>query len=183
MRQAIFDVNAARVEAHNAKKLPWTMGLNEFADLTPKEFAVGRIGGYKPRRLRRPALTAVAQRMLDTMVAEAGSSGTASSGGAFAGAANVLLRGPARACVRLCVHHLCVCLCVCVCAWCVRVRACVCACVHVCVHVCVCVCVCAVCVCACVRVCVLRPCVLFVCSVRVCCVLLASVHSSQWCLS
>ena len=98
MRQAIFDVNAARVEAHNAKKLPWTMGLNEFADLTPKEFAVGRIGGYKPRRLRRPALTAVAQRMLDTMVAEAGSSGTASSGGAFLNTARVTMPLLQRSC-------------------------------------------------------------------------------------
>jgi len=30
-----------------------TMAINEFTDLTSNEFAIGRIGGYVPRRLRR----------------------------------------------------------------------------------------------------------------------------------
>jgi cathepsin L len=53
LRAAIFNQNVIRVEEHNAKNLSWTMDLNEFADLTAMEFAVGRIGGYVPRRLRR----------------------------------------------------------------------------------------------------------------------------------
>jgi len=52
LRQAIFEANLARVNAHNAKGLPWTMGMNEFGDLTPAEFAAARIGGYVPRKLR-----------------------------------------------------------------------------------------------------------------------------------
>jgi C1A family cysteine protease len=55
MRSAIFEANLARVTAHNAKGHPWTMAMNEFGDLTPKEFAAGRIGGYKHRKLRRGA--------------------------------------------------------------------------------------------------------------------------------
>jgi len=53
LRSAIFEANLARVNAHNAKGLEWTMAINEFADLTHQEFAAARIGGYKPRKLRR----------------------------------------------------------------------------------------------------------------------------------
>ena len=41
------------MNTHNAKNLSWTMAMNEFGDLTPQEFADGRIGGYVPRKLRR----------------------------------------------------------------------------------------------------------------------------------
>jgi C1A family cysteine protease len=54
LRFAIYEANLARVNAHNAKNLSWTMAMNEFGDLTPQEFADGRIGGYVPRKLRRP---------------------------------------------------------------------------------------------------------------------------------
>jgi cathepsin L len=53
LRYAIYEANFARVNAHNAKGLTWTMAMNEFGDLTPQEFAASRIGGYKPRNLRR----------------------------------------------------------------------------------------------------------------------------------
>jgi C1A family cysteine protease len=38
-RLEIFQANAVKVEEHNAKKLSWRMGLNQFADLTSDEFA------------------------------------------------------------------------------------------------------------------------------------------------
>jgi len=53
LRYAIFQANSARIAAHNAKAESWTMAVNEFGDLTPQEFAAARIGGYKPRKLRR----------------------------------------------------------------------------------------------------------------------------------
>jgi len=61
LRLAIFEANYARVNAHNAKGLSFTMAMNEFGDLTPQEFAAARVGGYKPRKLRRaPAEVAAA---------------------------------------------------------------------------------------------------------------------------
>jgi len=53
MRSAIFNANVAKINAHNIQGASWTMAINEFADLTSQEFAIGRIGGYKPRNLRR----------------------------------------------------------------------------------------------------------------------------------
>jgi len=67
LRQAIFRANLDRVVSHNAGNAGWTMAMNEFGDLTSQEFAMGRIGGYKPRKLRRnPAPLAVsAQSAVD----------------------------------------------------------------------------------------------------------------------
>jgi len=53
MRQAIFNANVAKINAHNLQGESWTMAINEFADLTSQEFAIGRIGGFVPRNLRR----------------------------------------------------------------------------------------------------------------------------------
>jgi len=53
MRSAIFNANVAKINAHNLKGESWTMAINEFADLTAQEFAIGRIGGYKPRKALR----------------------------------------------------------------------------------------------------------------------------------
>jgi len=53
MRYAIFKANFDRVSVHNAKGMSFTMQMNEFGDLTGNEFGAGRIGGYKPRKLRR----------------------------------------------------------------------------------------------------------------------------------
>jgi C1A family cysteine protease len=55
LRFAVFEANLARVAAHNAKGESWSMAVNEFGDLTPQEFAAGRIGGFRPRKLRRSA--------------------------------------------------------------------------------------------------------------------------------
>ncbi len=53
MRAAIFNANVARINAHNLQGLSWSMAINEFADLTANEFAAARIGGYKPKSMRR----------------------------------------------------------------------------------------------------------------------------------
>jgi len=53
MRAAIFAANVDKINAHNMRGESWTMGINEFTDLTSQEFAMGRIGGYLPRKLRR----------------------------------------------------------------------------------------------------------------------------------
>jgi len=37
-RFAIFKANIDKINTHNAKGLSWTMGVNQFADLTPEEF-------------------------------------------------------------------------------------------------------------------------------------------------
>ena len=47
-RFSVFRANAAKVVAHNAKGLSWTMALNKFADLTTEEFAAKYIGGFRP---------------------------------------------------------------------------------------------------------------------------------------
>merc|ERR1719238_1298170 len=57
LRFAIFRANLDRVNSHNSKGLSYTMAMNEFGDLTPTEFAAGRVGGYVPRRLRKQAAT------------------------------------------------------------------------------------------------------------------------------
>lgn len=52
MRFAIFKANLARVNAHNAREETYTMAMNEFGDLTPREFGMARIGGAKVPKLR-----------------------------------------------------------------------------------------------------------------------------------
>jgi cathepsin L len=37
-RYSVFKANLDKIDAHNAKKLSWTMGVNKFADLTGDEF-------------------------------------------------------------------------------------------------------------------------------------------------
>jgi len=56
LRKAIFAANVEKINRHNELGLSWKMGVNEFTDLTPTEFAIGRIGGYKPKKLRREPL-------------------------------------------------------------------------------------------------------------------------------
>ena len=52
MRQAIFEENKQKVQAHNAEyragKHTWWMALNELADWTPEEFATLRSHKYAP---------------------------------------------------------------------------------------------------------------------------------------
>ena len=46
-RQAVWEANVQRIEAHNAAPSTWRMGVNKFADLTPAEFqALYVTGGY-----------------------------------------------------------------------------------------------------------------------------------------
>jgi len=44
-RYGIFQSAMAMIEAHNAKELPWKMGMNRFTDLTPAEFVTMYGGG------------------------------------------------------------------------------------------------------------------------------------------
>lgn len=46
-RITVFNENVAKIEAHNAKNLSWTMGLNQFADLTADEFKARFTGGIR----------------------------------------------------------------------------------------------------------------------------------------
>ena len=46
-RQAVWEANVQRIEAHNAAGYSWRMGLNKFADLTSAEFGALYVsGGY-----------------------------------------------------------------------------------------------------------------------------------------
>jgi hypothetical protein len=42
-----FVSNSMHIEAENAKGNSWTLGINEFADMTPEEFGV-KYNGYRP---------------------------------------------------------------------------------------------------------------------------------------
>ena len=46
-RLEVFSANAEAVEEHNAKGLPWSMGLNAFSDLTNEEFTAIYTGGFQ----------------------------------------------------------------------------------------------------------------------------------------
>jgi len=46
-REAIYNVNVEEIIAHNAKNLTWTMGVNQFTDLTEDEF-IATFTGEKP---------------------------------------------------------------------------------------------------------------------------------------
>jgi C1A family cysteine protease len=48
-RFEIFKKNVQLINAHNAKQLDWTLGVNEFADLTWDEFRVHHLGLTKPK--------------------------------------------------------------------------------------------------------------------------------------
>jgi len=52
LRFAVFRQNVQKIVTHNAAKVGWTMGLNQFADLTAEEFKARYVGGYRnvPRR-------------------------------------------------------------------------------------------------------------------------------------
>jgi C1A family cysteine protease len=56
-RISVYNDNIAKIEAHNAKNLSWTMGVNQFADLTADEFKARFTGGLRQSKksLRRQA--------------------------------------------------------------------------------------------------------------------------------
>jgi len=59
-RFAVFKANCDKIDAHNAKNLSWTMGVNKFADLTGDEFD----SLYKG--LKVPKLRVVRSKVLST---------------------------------------------------------------------------------------------------------------------
>ncbi len=69
-RNSVYDINVATIEAHNAGNHSWSMAVNKFADLTPKEFAARYTGGLnKPvRRLRKQGVSLVNTTALPTSV-------------------------------------------------------------------------------------------------------------------
>jgi C1A family cysteine protease len=50
-RFAVFKANLDKIDAHNAKNLSWTLGVNKFADLTSAEFKA-IYNGYKAPTIR-----------------------------------------------------------------------------------------------------------------------------------
>ena len=46
-RIGIYNENLAKIDAHNALNLSWTMGVNQFADLTADEFKARFVGGFR----------------------------------------------------------------------------------------------------------------------------------------
>lgn len=56
-RLAVFNVNLNKIEAHNAKHLPWTLGVNKFADITEEEFAYKFCGCAKDPKQRSDVMT------------------------------------------------------------------------------------------------------------------------------
>jgi len=59
LRAKIYADNAAKWEKHNALGLPYTLGANQFADLTAHEFKARYTGGYvKPANRTYPAAVA-----------------------------------------------------------------------------------------------------------------------------
>jgi len=59
LRAKIYADNAAKWEKHNALGLPYTLGANQFADLTAHEFKARYTGGYvKPANRTYPAAAA-----------------------------------------------------------------------------------------------------------------------------
>ncbi len=56
-RISVYEQNLAKIDAHNALNLSWTMGVNQFADLTADEFKALYVGGIRqPKKfLRRGA--------------------------------------------------------------------------------------------------------------------------------
>lgn len=57
-RITVYEENLMKIDAHNAKNLSWTMGVNQFADLTEDEFKARITGGHRAakRSLRRAAV-------------------------------------------------------------------------------------------------------------------------------
>jgi C1A family cysteine protease len=45
----VFKANLDIIREHNSKNMSYTMGMNEFGDMTWEEFRASYIGGYKPR--------------------------------------------------------------------------------------------------------------------------------------
>lgn len=62
LRRSIYASNAALIASHNAAQPPpsWTMGVNDFSDLSPSEFSSRMRGGFRPPSRRAPPAPAAA---------------------------------------------------------------------------------------------------------------------------
>lgn len=58
-RRAVFSNNLAKIAAHNAKNLPWTLGVNQFADIAEDEFAFKFCGCAKDPKSRTGRVTPI----------------------------------------------------------------------------------------------------------------------------
>lgn len=80
VRFAIFKRNYAVIEATNAKQLSYTLGVNEFADLTPAEFAAGRFGLAAAAPAARSVLWGALPHLGTDRSSSSGASGAPGSG-------------------------------------------------------------------------------------------------------
>jgi C1A family cysteine protease len=56
-RISIYNENLAKIQAHNARNLSWTMAVNQFADLTAEEFKARYTGGIRvPKKSLRASV-------------------------------------------------------------------------------------------------------------------------------
>merc|ERR1719330_2250544 len=53
IRQKVFQENMKKIEKHNAKNLSWTMGVNQFADLTAEQFGAMISSPFKKQETRK----------------------------------------------------------------------------------------------------------------------------------
>ena len=56
-RLAVYNNNLKKIEAHNALHLPWTLGVNKFADIAEEEFAYKFCGCAKDPKSRAGRVT------------------------------------------------------------------------------------------------------------------------------
>ena len=58
-RLAVFNDNLKKIEKHNAKHLPWTLGVNKFADIGAEEFSYKFCGCAKDPKSRSGRITPI----------------------------------------------------------------------------------------------------------------------------
>ena len=58
-RLAVYQNNLKKIAEHNAKNLPWTLGVNQFADLTEEEFTYKFCGCAKDPKSRTGRVTPI----------------------------------------------------------------------------------------------------------------------------
>ena len=58
-RLAVYNNNLKKIEAHNALHLPWTLGVNKFADIAEEEFAFKFCGCAKDPKSRAGRVTPI----------------------------------------------------------------------------------------------------------------------------
>jgi len=66
-RFSTFVANDAKITKHNAKGKSWTLGHNEFSDMTEAEFSAARINGYKASQRPKNYATATNAAVADAV--------------------------------------------------------------------------------------------------------------------